>query len=202
VIPRRDADTLDRVSEAQTQIEFAEYSDAELPDLLRVQAVSFLRMLWPDGFTGPNRFRDWTSRPDMYPLHLIYAAGEQLVAHVEIVSTTVTVNRQQYRILSPTAVLTYPSFCGEGWSSRLNRAAVLRIDCGDADIGVLTCSLDLVDFYTKAGWAHAEDTTIVAGPDDATWVSDDVLLTRSIGKRSSHVLHELRQHPLRIADEW
>jgi hypothetical protein len=56
-------------------VEFAEYSDADLPALLRWQVLSFLRIVWPEGFTGPSRFRDWTSHPDLAPHHLIYAAG-------------------------------------------------------------------------------------------------------------------------------
>jgi len=190
------------VSEAEGPIEFAEYTDSELPDLLRAQVLAFLRIVWPDGFVGPNRFRNWTSHPSLKPFHQLYAAGSQLVSHLEVVTVPFTVNDRRYRAVSPTAVMTYPEFRGEGWSSRLNAAAVRWIDTSDADLGLLTCSPELIGFYAKAGWTHAQDATIVAGPDGATWVPDDVLLTRSLGERSRQPLNDLRQHPLRVQDEW
>lgn len=199
---RLDAVTLFLVSEAPIAIEFAEYKDSELPDLLRAQVLAFLRIVWPDGFVGSNRFRSWTSHPSMTPFHQLYAAGSQLVSHLEIVTVPVTVNDHEYRAFSPTAVLTYPAFRGEGWSSRLNAAAVRWIDASDADIGLLTCSPDVIGFYSKAGWTHAQDATIVVGPEGVTWLSDDVLLTWSRGERSREPLLELRHHPLRVHDEW
>lgn len=57
-----------------------------------------------------------------------YAAGTQLVSHLEIITTTVTVNQIDYQVQSPTSVMTYPAFRREGWSSRLSRQAAERID--------------------------------------------------------------------------
>ncbi|TCC56106.1 GNAT family N-acetyltransferase [Kribbella pittospori] len=186
----------------QTNIDFCEYADDHLPEVLKAQVLSFLRITWPDGFTGPNRFRDWTSHPDLRPHHLLYAAGSQLVSHLEIITTTVSVDEEQYVVQSPTAVLTFPAFRGEGWAGRLVAAAVARIDAGQADVGVLTCGPHLVEFYSRAGWELAPGATIVAGEDGSTWVSDDVLLTRSVGPRSAAFKASLREHPLRAADEW
>lgn len=190
------------MSETQVPIEFAEFMDSQLPDVLRVQVLDFLRIVWPEGFVGPNRFRNWTSHPSMSPFHQLYAAGSQLVSHLEIVTVIVNVNDREYRAVSPTAVLTYPAFRGEGWSSQLNAAAVRWIDGSDADLGLLTCSPDLIDFYSRAGWDHAQEAIIVAGQEGATWVSDDVLLTRSLGERSRQPLLDLQRHPLRVQDEW
>jgi len=183
-------------------IQFGEYVDADLPDFIRIQVLSFLRIVWPEGFTGPNRFRDWTSRSDLAPYHLIYAGGSQLVSHVEIVTTTVTVNKTPYLVKSPTAVLTFPTFRGEGWAGRLIAAAVSHIDSSGADVGVLTCAPRLIDFYTRLGWTLAGGTAIMAGPDGATWTSADVLLTRSTGPRSDNFLRDIQSHPMRVADEW
>jgi len=159
-------------------IQLHHYSDADLPEVLRIQVLDFLRIVWPDGFTGVNRFRDWTTNPAMRPHHLLYAADWQLISHVEVITATVSVNYVEYRMASPTAVFTYPAFRGEGWSSRLNALAAELIDASDAEIGLLTCAPRLIDFYSRAGWTHAEGTPIIAGPDGATWTSEDVLLTR------------------------
>lgn len=124
------------------------------------------------------------------------------MSHLELVTVTVRVDGHEYRAVSPTAVLTYPAFEGEGWSLRLNAAALDWIDRSGADVGLLTCAPKLVSFYTRAGWEFVEGATIVAGPDEASWESDDVLLTRSLGERSQQLLSGLKLHPLRVSSEW
>jgi|SRR5215469_1672397 len=183
-------------------IQFHEYPDADLPEVFRIQVLDFLRIVWPGGFTGVNRFRDWTTNHAMKPHHLLYAADRQLISHVEVITATVSVNSVEYLVASPTAVLTYPAFRGEGWSSRLNARAVELVDASDADIGLLTCAPNLIDFYIRAGWTHAQGTPIIAGPNGATWTSDDVLLTRPISPGSARFLRDIKDHPLRVADEW
>ncbi len=190
------------MSDDDAAIQFHEYADPDLPEPLRIQVLDFLRIVWPEGFTGPNRFRDWTTEPDKAPRHLLYAAGTQIVSHLELITTTVTVNTVEYRVESPTAVLTYPAFRGEGWSGRLNMLAVEAIDVSGADIGVLTCAPALIGFYRRAGWTYAAGASIVAGPDGATWTSDDVLLTRPTSPSSARFLHDIKTHPMRIVDEW
>jgi hypothetical protein len=164
--------------------------------------LDFLRIVWPGGFTGRNRFRDWTTGPAMMPHHLLYAAGKQLISHLEVITTTVVVSNVDYRVASPTAVLTYPAFRREGWSGRLNARAAELIDASDAKIGLMTCAPHLIDCYRRAGWTHALGTPIIAGPDGATWASDDVLLARPTSPSSARFLREIKDHPLRIGDEW
>lgn len=190
------------MSEEAEVIQFREYADQDLPEALKLQVLCFLRIVWPDGFTGPNQFRDQITDPDLHPHHLLYAAGEQLVSHLELITTTVTVNGGQYRVQSPTSVLTYPAFRAAGWSTRLNREAAARIDSGDADVGVLMCRADLIDFYRRTGWTHASGASIVAGPDGDTWTAEDVLMTRSTSPRSAQFLENVRHHPMRVASEW
>jgi hypothetical protein len=183
-------------------IQFHEYPDPELPEPLRIQVLDFLRIVWPGGFMGVNRFRDWTTEPGKSPYHLLYAAGTQLVSHLEIITMMVAVNGVEYSVKSPTAVLTYPAFRREGWSSRLNARAAAAIDASGVDIGVLTCAPNLIDFYSRAGWSHAAGTRIVAGPDGATWILDDVLMTRPTSPNSAQFLQDIKGHPMRVVDEW
>jgi len=187
---------------ADSAIQFHEYSDADLPEVFRIQVLDFLRIVWPGGFTGPNRFRDWTTDPDMKPHHLLYAADKQLISHLEVISTTVSVNNIEYRVASPTAVLTYPAFRGEGWSSRLNARAAELVDASGADIGMLTCATNLIGFYGRACWVYAQGTPIIAGSDGATWISQDVLLTRPTSPNSARFLRDIKDHAVRVADEW
>jgi hypothetical protein len=190
------------MSAEDSSIQLHECPDDDLPEVFRIQVLDFLRIVWPDGFTGLNRFRDWTTEPDKKPHHLLYAADRQLISHLELITTTVSVNNVEYRAASPTAMLTYPAFRGEGWGSRLNARAAELIDASDAEIGLLTCAPNLIDFYRRAGWTHVQGTPIIAGPDGATWTSDDVLLTRPTSPNSARFLRAIKDHPLRVADEW
>lgn len=88
--------------------------------------------------------------------HLLYAAGTQLASHLEIITTTVTV-KIEYQMQSPTSVMAYPAFRGEGWSTRLNVQAAERIDTGRPDIGVLICAPELMNFYSRAGWTTRQE---------------------------------------------
>jgi GNAT superfamily N-acetyltransferase len=183
-------------------ITYAEYAAGELPDVLRLQVLDFLRIVWPDGFVGPNRFRDAITRPELSWRHLIFAARDQLISHLELVRTEVDHAGASYRIVSPTGVLTYPAFRGEGWMSRLLAAAMRRIDGEDCDAGLLFCRPGLVDFYARAGWAPVPDVAVVAGPDGATWVSSESVLIRPVGERGDDLRRSLAGSTLRIADEW
>lgn len=190
------------MSDDAAAIQFREYADRELPEPIRLQALCFLRIVWPGGFTGANRFRDQITNPELRPHHLLFVAGTQLISHLEIITTTVTVNQTEYLVQSPTSVMTYPAFRGEGWSTRLNLRAAEKIDRGGADVGVLMCAPELVNLYSRAGWKHEPGATIVAGSDGESWTSSDVLLTRSTSPRSRMFLEGLRHHPLRVASEW
>ena len=187
---------------ASPTITYAEYAAAELPDVLRLQVLDFLRIVWSEGFVGENRFRDSITRPELSWRHLIFAAGDQLVSHLELVRTEIDHGGSTYRILSPSGVLTYPAFRGEGWMSSLLAAAMRRIDGEDCDAGLLFCRPGLVDFYARAGWTSVPDATVVAGPDGATWVSSESVLIRPVGARGDDLRRSLPGATLRIDDEW
>jgi hypothetical protein len=38
------------------------YPSNELPAHLKYQILSLLRIVWPEGFVGENKLRDWISR--------------------------------------------------------------------------------------------------------------------------------------------
>lgn len=182
-------------------ITYADHAAEELPAALRIQILDFLRILWPDGFTGPNRFRDWITRPELQWRHLVFAAGDQLVSHVELIRTELDHEGSPYRIISPTTVLTYPAFRGEGWMGRLLDAAAQRIDGEDCDAGLLFCRAELVDFYARFGWEPVPEATVVVGPDGATWLSTEALLIRPVGERGHRLRRSLAHSPLRMEDE-
>jgi hypothetical protein len=67
------------------EVRLVEFDDESLPAVLRWQVLSFLRIIWPEGFTGELRYRDWITNPVYQPYNLLYVAGDLVVSHLEIV---------------------------------------------------------------------------------------------------------------------
>jgi hypothetical protein len=60
-----------QLSTADTEeIGFVEFDDESFPIELKAQVLSFLRLRWPEGFSGDLRYRDWITRPEHLPYHL------------------------------------------------------------------------------------------------------------------------------------
>ncbi|SDS38301.1 GNAT family N-acetyltransferase [Actinopolymorpha singaporensis] len=126
---------------------FVEFADDALPAELRWQVLSFLRIVWPEGFTGDLRYRDWITRAEYQPYHLLYVADSLVVSHLEIVDHEVGCDGVTYQAQALTSVLTFPPFRREGWASRLVATACRRIEAGDGDLGLICCSPEKVGFY-------------------------------------------------------
>jgi hypothetical protein len=62
-------------------IEELVYSSKEIPPHLKWQILSSLRMEWPEGFTGPNRLRDWTSKDKNHPISIMLVEKKILISH-------------------------------------------------------------------------------------------------------------------------
>jgi hypothetical protein len=113
---------------ASDEVRYVEFESADLPPVLRYQVLSFLRIVWPEGFTGALRYRDWITNPAYKPHHLLYVAGDLVVSHLEIVHRTVTHEGVTYQAYAPTSVLTFPAFRREGWAGKLVEKASRRIE--------------------------------------------------------------------------
>lgn len=121
-------------------VKFVEYSDDALPAGLKWQILSFLRIVFPDGFVGADRYRDQITQPKYRPHHLLYVANDLVVSHVEVVHRQIEHAGATYRACAPTGVLTFPSFRREGWGGKLVRLAADRIEASGVDLGLICCA--------------------------------------------------------------
>lgn len=193
------------LSTADTEeIGFVEFDDESFPVELKAQVLSFLRLRWPEGFSGDLRYRDWITRPEHLPHHLLYVAHGLVVSHLEIVRLALEHQGVRYQVGSLTSVLTFPSFRGEGWATKLVREAGRRIDHSDADIGIVFCDPALSGFYAACGWTpmpHARTLVGGDGPANAT-ESSELLLMRFLSDRGRRCRDGFLRSPLWIEDEW
>ena len=121
------------------EVRYAEYGPGMLPAVLKAQVLSFLRIVWPEGFTGDLRYRDWITNPAYEPHHLLYVAGDLVVSHLEIVHVDLHHEGTAYKVAAPTSVLTFSPFRNEGWAGRLVATACRRIESSTADLGLICC---------------------------------------------------------------
>ncbi len=145
-------------------VKLVEFDDDALPAALKWQVLSFLRIVWPEGFTGPLRFRDWITDPARRPYHLLHVARDLVISHLEIVEPSVDLDGVGYTTGALTGVLTFPSFRRQGWGGRLVGHAARLIEASDVDLGLICCEPHNADFYAAAaGWQRIPGARVVLG---------------------------------------
>lgn len=177
-------------------VRYVEYGPGMLPAVLKAQVLSFLRIVWPDGFTGELRYRDWITNPAYEPHHLLYVAGDLVVSHLEIVHVDLRHEGTTYKAAALTSVLTFPSFRNEGWAGRLVSTACRRIESSPADLGLICCEPHTAPFYARtSGWPTIPGAEIVA---DGTLTSQ-ALLMRALSPKAHEP--DFRTSPIHLKDE-
>lgn len=156
--------------------ELLTFTSAQFPENLKWQAVSFLRVQWPDGFTGENRLRDWVTREDDHPIHIVLVEKDILISHTNVVWKYLDHNGEIYKAYGLTGVFTFPSFRGQGWGSQVIAAGTAYIQKSDADIAMLYCDESLRNLYANQGWIYMDAATTYIGAKEQPELVDDEIL--------------------------
>ena len=159
------------------------YPTNEMPAHLKWQILSFLRIEWPNGFTGPNRLRDWISREEDHPVSFTLVERNILISHAEVVWKYLEHAGQTYKVYGLAGVFTYPAFRGQGYGTRVVALATAYIDRNDADVGMLFTQPHLKGFYSRNGWLPMEKTVVLIGSNQDPVVSDQLLLMRFVSEK-------------------
>jgi GNAT superfamily N-acetyltransferase len=168
-------------------VELLSYSTEQLPPIWKWQVLSFQRAIWPEGFEGENRLRDWITKSDDHPYSFILIERDILVGHVNVVWKYLEHADTTFRAYGLTGVFTYPAFRGQGYGLQLVQHATKYIDTQDADIAILNCDPQNVAFYRRAGWESLPHAETFVGPRENPIQVDEVLMMRFIspqGQRS------------------
>jgi GNAT superfamily N-acetyltransferase len=160
----------------QTMVERLIFTSAEFPESLKWQAVSFLRMQWPGGFTGENRLRDWVTRDSEHPIHIVLVEKGILISHANVVWKYLEHDEVTYKAYGLTGVFTFPSVERQGFGSQVVAAATDYIVKSDADIAMFYCDEHLRKFYAKHGWIHMDTSTSFIGTRENPEPVDDEIL--------------------------
>jgi hypothetical protein len=184
-------------------IEEVVYPSKEIPAHLKWQILSFLRMEWPEGFTGPNRLRDWISRDEDHPISFMLVENDVLISHTEVLWKYLEHEKQAYKVYGLAGVFTYPSFRRLGHGTRAVTLATDYIDRSDADIGVVFTQSHLKDFYQNCGWNPVEKQIFLVGSKENPVFADDILLMRFLSDEAKRSQQLIESTPVYFGeDPW
>lgn len=150
-------------------MQIKKFNPESIPDIIKYQILSFMRIEWKEGFTGRWRGRRWISRPEFNPTHFVMLDEDFVVGHAESLWRDWQHNGISYRVYGISALFVYPDYQGQGYGEQLVRTATA--DCAkqpDADIGMLWCEPELRAFYVRCGWEPMDSTTTLLGEEEAS----------------------------------
>lgn len=138
------------------------FKSNELPDVLKWQILSFLRIQWPDGFVGKNKLRDWVIKGEWHPLHFVLVEENSLlVSYLGVVWKYLKHRSVNYKTYGLSGVFTNPSFRRQGHGARLVKSAKAYIEKSGGDIALFPSTQK--GFYEKAGFRRMEKVKLLKG---------------------------------------
>jgi GNAT superfamily N-acetyltransferase len=167
-------------------VELLMYPTEQLPPIWKWQILSFQRIVWPEGFRGTNRLRDWITTSADHPSSLLLVERDLLIGHVNVVWKELVHAQTTFRAYGLTGVFTYPSFRGQGYGLHLVEHATRYIDTQPADIALFHCDPAVSPFYQRAGWEPFPDTETFIGPSTDPIRVDELLMMRFLSPKGRH----------------
>ena len=153
--------------------DLAVYNPADLPPVFAWQIRSFIRTVWP--FLSREDPDDPMTALAWHPTHFVLHEAEMVLGHAAVVWKQLEHDGVAYRTYGLSGVFTFPAQRGKGYGAQLADAATTLIDNRNPDMAMLFTGTDVIDFYTKLGWVHVPDITILTGdkdhPEDARAVT-------------------------------
>jgi GNAT superfamily N-acetyltransferase len=160
----------------ESMVEQLTYASQEFPESLKWQAVSFLRMQYPLGFVNENRLRDWVTKEEDHPVHIVLVEKGILISHTNVVWKYLEHEGVLYKAYGLTGVFTYPSFRGQGYGTQIVASGTEYILKSDADIAMFYCEASLKKFYARHGWIFMDRSTTLIGTKEKRHLVDDEIL--------------------------
>jgi len=183
--------------------ELLTYTSADLPESLKWQAVSFLRMQYPDGFVNENRLRNWITREADHPIHIAIVEEGILISHTNVVWKHLDHAGVTYKAYGLTGVFTYPSFWGQGYGSKVVAAGTDYILRSDADIAMLYCEGSLMNFYARQGWISMDKSvSFIEEKNRPVRVDDEILMMLFISPKGQRSRAAFEDQPIYFGSDY
>jgi GNAT superfamily N-acetyltransferase len=157
-------------------------SNAELPDHLRGQILSLIRIEWQDDagdYLGPEALPEaW------HPSHVVGTQGDAILSYAGVVWRRIEHAGEVFKTYGLSSVFTFPTVRWRGLGSRIVRHATSWIrQAGDGDIAVLFTAPGIESFYQRSGWRAMPATQFLIGDRAAPRVRDAVTIMLFLSAR-------------------
>lgn len=140
------------------------YLQNEFPEMLKWQAISFMRVEWSSIFRGAGRLLKEPYSPECAPVHFAVTEEDVLLSYATILREEIMLDNQPYAVYGFGNLFTFPPYRGEGLGQQVLVAATRYIHASDVDIAILYCDPKLAAFYAKAGWVTIDMPTRIGAP--------------------------------------
>jgi GNAT superfamily N-acetyltransferase len=148
------------------------FASQDVPERFQCQILSFVRIEWPELFSGNLRLRDWTSKPELHPVTFLLEEEGVLMSRLEVVWDVLHHAGEAYKTYGLSGVFTYPAFRKQGYGLHLVQSAKDYIEQrGDADIVLFHSTL--TGFYEQAGFERIEHLVTLVGDPQNPETSDE-----------------------------
>ena len=148
------------------------YESHNVPEKFKCQILSFVRIEWPELFSGEHRLRDWTSRPELHPFTLLIEEEGVLISRLEVVWNILHHAGEEYKTYALSGVFTYPAFRGQGYGLQLVKSAKDYIE-QQKDVDIVLFHSTLKGFYEQAGFERMENLVTLVGEPKKPTRSDE-----------------------------
>jgi len=138
------------------------FENLDVPERFKCQILSFSRIEWPELFSGTNRLRDWTTKPEMHPVTFLLEEEGILISHLEVVWKMLSHGQEEYKAYGLTGVFTYPAFRRQGYGLQLVRSARDYIE-RKRDVDIVIFHSTVKGFYEQAGFERMDNLITLIG---------------------------------------
>lgn len=161
------------------------FASQDVPERFQCQILSFVRIAWPELFSGNLRLRDWTSKPELHPVTFLIEEEGVLISRLEVVWDVLHHAGEAYTTYGVSGAFTYPAFRKQGYGLRPVQSAKDYIEQrGDADLVLIHSTLK--GFYEQAGFERMDSLVTLVGDPQNPERSDEtgfMLFVSEKGKR-------------------
>ena len=176
------------------------FESQDVPERFKCQILSFVRIEWPEGFSGNFRLRDWTTKPEMHPVSFLLEEEGVLISHLEVVWNILQHAGEAYKAYGLTGVFTYPAFRKQGYGLQLVQSAKdYIVQRGDADIIIFHSTVK--GFYEQAGFARMDSLVTLVGDPQNPERSDETAFMLFLSEKGKRGRKSFEKGPLYFGEE-
>ncbi len=175
------------------------FESQNVPENFKCQILSFVRIEWPELFSGERRLRDWTSKPGLHPVTLLLEEEGVLISRLEVVWDMLHHAGEEYKTYALSGVFTYPAFRKKGYGLQLVQSAKDYIEqCEDADIVLFHSTLK--GFYERVGFERMEHLVTLVGYPQNPERSDEMGFMLFLSEKGKRGRNSFEKGPVYVGE--